>query len=402
MQRQFHVGEGLIAMLPQPPLLIQVITRLIVGGAQLTVLGLCESLREHFDVRIICGPDEGAEGSLRNEMEALVPVLVLPELHRDISPLQDIAAMRALKRVFLRDTPTIIHTHSSKAGILGRMAAPRPSAKVVHTIHGWGHTPDDPWWKREVFVGLERIAFRRTDALIAVSEDVRDEGCRLGIAESRDYHVIPEFVDYRAHEQDFSASRRQARQALGLSPTVQVLGWVGRFVPQKDPGTLVDTLHTVLIAQSELRAVLIGDGPLRLEVERQISEFGLSDRVVFAGLRKDARQLLAAFDVVLHVSRWEGQPRVVQESIAERVPVVATRVSGLTDIVIPGRTGYLVEPGDARGLADRLLCVLNRPDLRAPLPQSVIDEVAQHNGHEGVLTRHLRLYAQLLTGQSHH
>lgn len=382
----------------RPPLLVHVITRLIVGGAQLTVLGLCESLREHFDVRVICGPDEGAEGSLRNEMEALVPVVVVPELRRDISPLQDIAAMQALKRAFLRDKPSIIHTHSSKAGILGRMAAPRPPAKVVHTIHGWGHTPDDPRWKRKLFVQLERIAFRRTDALIAVSEDVRDEGCRLGIAELRDYHVIPEFVDYRPRTQDFSAARRHARQTLGLSSTDEVLGWVGRFVPQKDPATLVDTLHAVLIARSELRAVLIGDGPLRAEVERRLSNLGLSDRVVFAGLRKDARQLFAAFDVVLHVSRWEGQPRVVQESIAERVPVVATRVSGLTDIVIPDQTGYLVDPRDGLGLAERLLRVLDRPDLRAPLPQSVIDEVEQHNGREGVLTGHLRLYEQLLNG----
>jgi glycosyltransferase involved in cell wall biosynthesis len=105
---------------------------------------------------------------------------------------------------------------------------------------------------------------------------------------------------------------------------------------------------------------------------------------------------MPAFDVVIHVSRWEGQPRVVQESIAERVPVVATRVSGLTGIVVPGQTGYLVEPGDARGLAEKALGVLDRPGLRPPLPQSVVDEVARRNGREAALSGHLGLYEQLL------
>lgn len=388
--------------MPQPPLVVHVITRLILGGAQLTVLGLCEGLREHFDVRVICGPDEGPEGSLRSEVEARVPVWVLPELHRQISPRDDIAAARALKRMFLDNIPAIIHTHSSKAGIVGRMAAPRPPTKVAHTVHGWGHTPDDAWWKRELFIRLERFAARRTDALIAVSADVRDEGVRLGIATMHDYHVVPEYVDYTPRSQDFHSSRRLARRALGLTESSPVLGWVGRFVPQKDPTTLVDAIRAALVARPKLRVVLIGDGPQRSDVERRISELGLSSRVVFAGLRTDARDLIPAFDVLIHVSRWEGQPRVVQESIAERVPVVATRVSGLSEIVIPDRTGYLVEPGDAQGIAEKALCVLDRGSLHAPLPRSIVDEVANRNGHQAALNGHLRLYEQLLRGQLEH
>src|ERR671930_881568 len=112
-------------MAQEQPLLLQVITRLIVGGAQLTVLGLCENLRNYFDVRVICGPDEGPEGSLRREAEAMVPVVVVPHLHRQVSVISDIRALGRLARVFRDTSPAIIHTHSSKAGILGRMAAPR-------------------------------------------------------------------------------------------------------------------------------------------------------------------------------------------------------------------------------------------------------------------------------------
>jgi len=388
---------GVITLVQRPPLLIQVITRLIVGGAQLTILGLCEGLREHFEVRVISGPDEGPEGSLRSELEALVPVLVLPDLHRDIQPIRDLGALRALRRTFLSDAPAIIHTHSSKAGVLGRIAAPRPATRVVHTVHGWGFTPADAWWTREAFIRMERLVARRTDALVAVSADVRDEGCRLGIAERDDYYVIPEYVDYRPRPGAFQASRERARKELRLAESDRVLGWIGRFVPQKDPRTLAAAIHGILVASPDLRAVLIGDGPQRPEIEQRVSDLGLSDRVLFTGVRRDARALLAAFDVLIHVSRWEGQPRVVQEAIAERVPVVATRVSGLTDIVIPHRTGYLVDPGDARGLVDATLRVLDRRGVAAPLPGSVVEEIARRHGHEASLNRHLHLYDQLLT-----
>lgn len=380
-----------------PRLIIQVITRLIVGGAQLTVLGLCESLREHFEVRVVCGPDAGLEGSLLRELEATVPVTVLPQLHREISPLRDIAATRALRRTFLDKAPAIIHTHSSKAGILGRAAAPRRAAKVVHTVHGWGHTPRDPWLRRQLFIRLERLASMRTDALIAVSADVREEGCRLGIAHPDDYWVIPEYVDFAPRTDDFVAARLRARRALGLNQSEPILGWVGRFVPQKDPHTLIAALHAALVARSNLRAVLVGDGPQRADVEQRIGELGLSDRVSFTGLRNDARDLLPAFDVVIHVSLWEGQPRVVQEAIAEGVPVVTTRVSGVSDLVVDGRTGYLVEPGDFRSIAERALSILDSPSLRAPLPRSIVEEVASRHGREAVLEGHLRLYEQLLT-----
>ena len=381
------------------PLVVQVITRLIVGGAQLSVLELCKGVREEFDLRVICGPDQGAEGSLREAMAEVAPVTVVPTLRRDIRPGHDLAAMLTLRRVVAQSGADIIHTHSSKAGILGRMAA-AGRTRVVHTIHGWGHTPESPGWMSRAFVALERTAAKHSDALIAVSADVRDEGLRQGIGDESTYRVIPEVVDFSPIAGSFADARREARRRLGLSEEEEVVGWVGRFVPQKDPETLLGALDRVLAARPRARAVLVGDGPLRVEVESQIARQGNAKRVIFTGVRDDARHLYPAFDVVMHVSRWEGQPLVVQEAIAERVPVVATDAEGVQDLVVEGVTGHVVDPGDIHSVAQATISLLNGSALRPPLADSAVDEVAKRNGREIAIARHIELYRELLKPES--
>jgi glycosyltransferase involved in cell wall biosynthesis len=377
------------------PLVVQVITRLIVGGAQFSVLELCRGLREEFDVRVICGADHGAEGSLRDVVSEVAPVTVIPTLRRDVRPGHDVAALLTLKRVLRTSSPAIVHTHSSKAGILGRLAAGH-DAKVIHTIHGWGHTPDNPSWMSKLFVGLEQLAAERSDALVAVSADVRDEGVRRGIGGEEKYRVIPELVEFAPISDDFVAARREARRKLGLPDGEEVIGWVGRFVPQKDPETLLGVIERVLKARPNARMVLVGDGPLRIEVESEVARQGNARRTIFTGVRDDARQLYAAFDVIVHVSRWEGQPLVVQEAIAERIPVVATDAEGVKDLVIDGLTGYVVAPGDIHALSEATETILAGSSLRAPLADSAIEDVAEVNGRDIALARHLELYEGLL------
>jgi glycosyltransferase involved in cell wall biosynthesis len=378
------------------PVVVHVITRLIVGGAQLSVVGLCEALREHYDVRLLSGPEEGSEGSLRARASEIVPLTIIPALRREVDPRHDVAAAIALKRELGELDPAIVHTHSSKAGILGRLAGIRSDASLVHTVHGWGHTPADSRLKRVIFVQVERMAAQWTDALVTVSSEVRDEGLRRRIGRPHLYVVIPEFVDYRPQNPDFAASREHARGLLGLGERDEVVGWVGRFVPQKDPETLVRALQLILASREAARAVLVGDGPMRKQTEHLLQATGFAERSAFVGLRPDVRSLYAAFDVVLHPSRWEGQPRVIQEAIAERVPVVATRVAGTRDLIEEGRTGYLTAPGDAEGIAARTIAVLTGMSLRAPLAEDAVAEVAARQGQEVALRGHLELYERLL------
>jgi glycosyltransferase involved in cell wall biosynthesis len=379
------------------PLIVQIITRLIVGGAQRTVLELCDGLRSRFDLRVLCGPEEGPEGSIRAEFASVAPVTIVQSLRRDLAPMRDGRALLTLRNEIRGLQPDLVHTHSSKAGVLGRLAAGWAGVDAVHTIHGWGHTPADPTLRREILVASERFAARYARVLLAVSEDVKQEGLRLGIGTANKYAVVPDPVDLAPEREDFGGARAQARSRLGLSQDDEVVGWVGRFVDQKDPDCLVVVLQRLLGERKGLRAVLVGDGPRRREVEERLAQVGLRDRALFTGLQ-DARQLYPAFDVLVHTSRWEGQPdpRVIQEALAKRIPVVATRVSGLSDFVVPGRTGYVLEQGDGAGVARQALEVLADGHLRAPIDTTVISELRSRFGKEVSLARHTEIYAALV------
>ncbi len=379
------------------PRLLHVITRLCVGGAQLTLLESSKELREEFDIHITFGPDVGEEGSLEDEAMSAFPTYPMSVLRRDISPREDGAAIRALRRLYRELRPDIVHTHSSKAGILGRTAGVAQPVRIVHSIHGWGHTPADSASKRRLLVLAERICAPRAQLLIAVSADVRDEGLQLGIGREDQYRLAPEYVDYAPTNPDPNAARREAREALGLRADLEVVGWVGRFVEQKDPKTLLGVTRRLLEHRPSVHVVFIGDGPRRMEVERGLRATGLAPRCTFAGFRDDVRRLYAAFDVLLHTSRWEGQPRVVQESIAERVPVVTARVAGTGDLMRSGQVGAEVAPGAVTSFVSALEAILDDPRRRAPLPSQAIDEVARRHGRPASLRAHRDIYAELMS-----
>lgn len=377
------------------PVIVHVITRLIVGGAQLTTIEVCRDLDDEFELQLLTGPELGPEGSLMELGAEATTLKVLPEIKRSINPFSDLSAVRALRRALREIDPDIVHTHSSKAGVIGRAAARGSRAKLVHTVHGWGHTPDDSPLKRRVLVQTERVMARMTDALIAVSKDVQVEGEKQRIGRPELYHVIPEHVSIEPIHEDFTAARAAARETLGITAE-QAIGWIGRFAPQKDPATLVAALALIVQQRPEVQIVLIGDGPMRAEVEADVAAQGLSDHVTFAGLRHDARSLYAGFDLVLHPSRWEGQPRVVQEALAERVPVVASAAAGVRGLIDDGLTGYAVEVSDPRAMADAALKVLADDGIKAPLGHDDLAGLRRSAGAELATSGHRELYRSLL------
>ena len=380
------------------PRVVHVITRLIVGGAQLSVISLCEGLSEDFDVRIVAGPQTGPEGSLHRRAATVAPLTVVDALRRELSPRWDPVAVGAVRRTLRRLDGDIVHTHSSKAGIVGRFAAAPLRARCAHTIHGWGHTPADAPLRRAAFIALERAAARRCDALVAVSADNRAEGLARHIGRPDAYRVIPEVVELEPLDPDFARSRARARAALGIDGEVEVIGWVGRFVEQKDPHTLSRVVIDLLSDRPASRAVLIGDGPRRADVEAAVSAAGVGDRVAFTGVLDTARTLMPAFDVLVHPSLWEGQPRVVQEALAERIPVVAARASGIGELIRDGETGFVVAPHAPEAMRAAVTAALDGPALRAPLSSRALEELKIEHGHALALERHRELYDALLKG----
>lgn len=350
---------------------LHAITRLIVGGAQETVLHIAEMLDPaRYRVEVICGPQTGSEGSLIEVFhDRGVPLSIEPALVRQIAPLKDLLALIRLTYFIRQGNYAIVHTNSSKAGIVGRLAARLAGTPViVHTVHGWSFHEHMSPLVRWTYILLERLAARFTDALIVVARPDIDKGLRAGIGRPEQYHLIRSAIPLDEFN-PASVDRAAVRRELGLPLDAPVLGNVGRFSAQKNPLDWVRVAGRVARARPDCRFLLVGDGPLRPQVEAALAEEGIAAQTVLTGLRRDVPRMLAAMDVFLLTSLWEGLPRVIPQAMAMQVPVVANRADGTAEAVQHGETGYLVEPGDVESAAAYCLELLNDPARRSEMGQ---------------------------------
>jgi glycosyltransferase involved in cell wall biosynthesis len=256
-----------------------------------------------------------------------------------------------------------VHTHSSKAGFVGRIAARRERvAGVVHTVHGWSFHDHMPRAQRIVYVGLERRAARWTDRIVVVSELDRRKGLAARIGAPDRYTMIHELNDV-GRFLAAAGDREQARRHLGIEGSVPLVGTLGRLSEQKDPATFVRVAANVAARLPDARFVMIGDGPLRSEAERLSVQLGLGERLVITGVRRDVPEVLPGLDAFLLTSRWEGMPLVLPQAMACDVPVVTTTADGNRELVRDRDNGLLADPGAVDALADRVVEVLRDATL---------------------------------------
>ena len=342
------------------------ITRLIVGGAQENTIYTAAMLDPaRYQVEVLSGPQTGREGSLVEEArDQGVRLTILPELLRQVSPLHDLKALWRLWRYIKSGHFAIVHTHSSKAGILGRLAARLAGTPVIiHTVHGWSFHDHMHPLARQVYILLERWIATFTDALIVVSDQDRLKGLQAGIGRPEQYRLIRSAIPLAEFCPD-GHHRQAIRKELGIPPEAIVIGNVGRFSPQKNPLDWVRIAGKIARACPQAFFLLVGDGPLRAEVENEIKQAGLQDRFRLTGLRRDIPRLLSAMDIFMMTSLWEGLPRTLVQAMAMGLPVVANRVDGIAEGIQEGRTGYLVAPGDLEQAAQRCLHLANHPLVR--------------------------------------
>jgi len=384
-----------------PIKVVHMITRLELGGAQQNTLYTAANLDpDRFIVWLVAG----AGGELYPAAAALPRFVCAPSLVRPVAPPSDLRALGQLTAIVRQvaatppaDAPVLVHTHSSKAGILGRWAARRAGADaIVHSIHGYGFNAWQPWPVRQVYIGLERITARITDRYIAVSAANARTGIDLGLFAEPDVEVIRSGFDLQEFAQP-PADRAAVRRDLDIPPDAPLVTMVACLKPQKHPELFVEVCRRTAARHPRAWFLLVGDGALRAAVLAAVQQAGIGDRFRLAGWRRDVPAIMHASTLLVLTSRWEGLPRVIPQAMAAGVPVVATRVDGTPEAIDAGRTGLLAEPDDAGGLAAAVDRLLADPQLRSRMGDEARHQVRAFDCRQMVRQQE-QLYVRLVAG----
>jgi glycosyltransferase involved in cell wall biosynthesis len=390
--------------LSEPTRILRVIARLNMGGPALHVSYLTKGLENRgYHTTLVAGKLARGEDSMSYVADELgVEVVPLVAMHRDVSPVYDPVAVTRLVCEIRRVRPHILHTHTAKAGAVGRAAAllagdARPPV-IVHTYHGHvlrGYF--DPV-RTQFFRETERALARHTNRLIAVGPQVRDDLVELGVAPAEKFSVIRLGIDLESRV--LTADRRaEFRHLFGIPEDRFVVGWIGRMTAIKRVPDILAAFKALRDRGVEATLCLVGDGPDRDAVEQLASDLGIVRDILFVGYQRDVAPYYAFFDAFLLPSANEGTPVVAIEALASERPVVATRVGGVPDVVDDGEDGFLVEVGDIPALADRLEQLARDPELRARMGKAGRERVVPRYRVERLVDDVDTLYRELLTEQ---
>ena len=345
-----------------------VITRLIIGGAQENTILTCEGLaaRGH-DVTLISGPTDGPEGSLVERVRrGGYRFVESPRLVRAISPVSDAAAVAELRKLYDSIGPEIVHTHSSKAGIVGRLAAAETAVPVVvHTIHGMSFNRTQTVWMQAVFAELERVCAARTDRIISVANAMTLASLAAGVGASEQYVTIYSGMEVDGFD-PARLDRAAARRALKVGDDRIVVATVARLFRNKGYEQLIPAMVIAGKRAPQLHFVWIGDGADRAQYERELDRQGLRERTTLVGLVPPGQLpgILRGADMLAHASLWEGLPRAVVQALMLEIPAVCFELDGAPEVVRTGETGVLVPPEDVAALADAMVWLAADGELR--------------------------------------
>jgi len=374
---------------------------MILGGAQENTLLSCEGLHRsaEWDTTLVTGPAIGPEGELiRRALAGGVPTIIVPELRRAVNPWRDAVSAARLLAVIRRLRPAVVHTHSSKAGILGRLAARAARVPVVvHTIHG---LPFHPYERRAVnamYVLAERAAARCSDRLVCVADAMASQALAAGVGTPQKYVTIYSGMEtglfLEAHRH-----RAETRRQLGFTDRDVVVGKVARLFPLKGHRYVLEAAPAILRRCPRVRLLLVGDGILRQDLQRRAEALGIADRIVFAGLVDASRipAMISAMDVVVHASLREGLARVLVQAILCAKPVVSYDVDGAPEVIIDGVTGRLVRPQAVQELAEAVAYMIENPADADRMGQEGRRRFTDRFRAETMVSRLSGLYRKLL------
>jgi glycosyltransferase involved in cell wall biosynthesis len=376
-----------------------VITRLVVGGAQENTLTTVRGLRQQpgIDVALISGPTTGEEGSLEPAVrQAGVPLEIVPELVRPLHPWKDLVALMRLTRLLKCQMPDIVHTHSGKAGILGRLAAHHAGVPIIiHHIHGPSFGPFQGQVANLVLRSAERYAARVTMHFVCSANAMTQRYLAAGIGQADQFTRV--FSGFDLNPFLKVSDDPQLRAQLGLDPDAFVIGKLARLAPLKGHDDLLEALQRMLPQCPGARVLFVGGGARRHQLESRATQMGLEDKVVFTGLvpPESVPRYVGIMDCLAHLSSREALSRALPQALAAGKPVVAYRFDGADEVCLEGETGFLVRIGDVSTATSRLVQLARNPELRTQLGHRGRTFVRDHFSSDTLVNTLVRLYRRL-------
>jgi glycosyltransferase involved in cell wall biosynthesis len=371
--------------------LLYVITKLELGGAQKQLLSLITHLdKTRYNIFLFTA----SQGLLMEEASVISGLTVKKSrfLERPINPFKDILALLEIKRFIKENNIQIVHTHSSKAGILGRWAAKLSGVKIIiHTVHGWPFHDYQAKFLSGFFIWLERRAAQFTDQLIIVSNHDRQIGLKSRIGSDIKYRLIRYGVEY----DKFNALDKNFRKELGIKDNELVVGMIASFKPQKCPQDFIQLASSVSRDLPNTKFILVGDGVLRKKTEQLINKYNLQKKVILVGWRRDIPEILASLDIFVLTSLWEGLPISALEAMAASLPVITTNTGGVSEIVEEGKNGFLIYRKDTQSMSDKLISLLKDSNIRKQMGEKAKASLGADFSLANMLQNHENLYSDL-------
>jgi len=382
---------------------LYIITRLVHGGAQDIALLTCANLDgKRYEKKFVAGPQTGTEGDLFEKARQMgIEPVIIPELVREVDLIKDLIAIFKLYCLIAREKFDIVHTFTSKAGFVGRVAAWMARVPVIvqshqgHIFQSEGQIPGVSPKQIKLFLWLEKFAALITDRIITLTNLEIEQQVQIGVAKPDKFTAIYNAVDLKRFI-NVDVPILKKKKELGLSPECPVVGTVARLSSEKGHRYLLEAAAMVCEAFPSVQFLLIGDGILRKDLEKQAIELGISENVVFLGLRKDVPEILPVIDLFVLPSLYEGFGIVLVEAMAAGKPVVATRVGGIPEVVVDGKTGILAPPKEPKRIAEAIITLLQDKAQAQKMGQAGHKRAIEHFGLEAMMNKIHHLYEELL------
>lgn len=368
-----------------------IITKLELGGAQKVAISICEKLdKDKFETVLICG----CGGILDEETKNKIRVIFIKDLIREINPIKDLKALFSIYKILKQEKPFIVHTHSSKAGIIGRLAAKLCGIKnIVHTIHGFSFNDTQSFLKKNLYIFLEKLGAKISKYLIPVSTENITKGLNNHIGEKEQYHYIRLGVDIDNFK-NFKDTP-SLKKELNIDDTDILVTTIGPFKPQKNLPDFIKIAKNISEKDKRFKFVIVGDGTLRSQFENLIKEYNISNNIFLIGWRRDISNILNSSDIFVMTSLWEGLPISTIEAMCCGLSPIVNDVDGQREIVKDGFNGFLIKPYNIKDCEEKIILLANDIKLKKEMSLNAKNSIDYTFSIDYMIKQHEELYLSL-------